>query len=335
MIIDFNLVWAGIIAMIIIIYVVLDGFDLGIGILFPFVRDTNERHILMNSIAPVWDGNETWLVFGGAALYGAFPIAYGVLLPTLYLPIILMLVALILRGVSFEFRFKAQRSRIVWDIAFFSGSIAAAFLQGAILGTFVGGFELNHTDLIITDHRWLTPFSLMTGLAVVCGYALLGATWMIIKSEGLLQQTMYRYARYLLIGVAVFMAAVSLWTPFQDPSIFNRWFSLPNFFYLAPLPLITVIAMMITWFSLVHKTSEHKPFIMSIGLFILGYIGLVISVWPYFIPHELTLWEVAAPANTQKFILVGTVIILPLLLGYTWYAYHVFRGKVKADAGYH
>lgn len=324
--------WATIISLIIMMYVLLDGFDLGVGILFPWIKSSEYRDIMMSTVVPVWDGNETWLVFGAAALYAAFPIAYGILLPTLYMPIIILLVALIFRGVAFEFRFKAHKSQFIWDIAFAAGSILAAFIQGIILGTFVKGYG-NHLPLSHSSYHWLTPFTLFTGVAVVCGYALLGATWLIIKTEALLQDRMFKAAKILLVVVAFFLVSVSIWTPIVEPQVMHRWFSLPNFFYLSPLPILTILIVFYNFYCL-HKKKERLPFILTIGLFVLSYTGFCISAWPYIIPHVLPVWEAAAPPSTLKFILVGATIILPILLIYTVYSYHVFRGKVKTVIHY-
>jgi cytochrome d ubiquinol oxidase subunit II len=321
------LTWAVIISFIIMMYVLLDGFDLGIGILFPWIKHGQYRDIMMSSVIPVWDGNETWLVFGAAALYAAFPLAYSVLLPTLYMPIMILLVSLIFRGVAFEFRFKAQRSQFIWDIAFAAGSTLAAFIQGIILGTFVKGYG-DHLPLSHSAYQWLTPFSIFTGVAVVCGYALLGATWLIVKTEGNLQDQLYKAAKILLGLVAVFLVVVSIWTPIVEPRIMNRWFTLPNFYYLSALPLLTIAIVFYNFYCL-HKRKERAPFVLSMGLFIFAYIGFCISAWPYIIPHVVPVWEAAAAPSTLKFILVGTVILLPILLAYTVYSYHVFRGKVK------
>ena len=326
-------IFAGLLAFIVIMYVILDGFDLGIGILFPFTGSERERDKLMNSIAPVWDGNETWLVFGGAMLYGAFPMVYGLLLPILYMPLMLMLIALIFRGVSFEFRFKAERTRILWNWLFSISSIAAAFFQGVVLGCFVQGFAINKAALIVNDNHWLTPFSLLTGIALVCGYGLLGATWMIIKSEGRLQRKMIHYAKGLLILVSLFLIFVSIWTPLHSTEIFYRWYSFPNILLLSPLPAVTALMVFLTWQSL-NKGDEIKPFFFSIIIFLCSYCGIAISVYPYLIPHEVTFWEAAAPNSTLIFILVGVVIMLPVLLAYTLYAYHIFRGK-SSNEGYH
>lgn len=326
------LLFAGILAFIVIMYVILDGFDLGIGILFPFTHGEQERDQMMNSIAPVWDGNETWLVFGGAMLYGAFPSVYGLLLPILYMPLMLMLIALIFRGVSFEFRFKAEKSKPLWNWSFAMSSIAAAFFQGVVLGCFVQGFPVNATQLTINDNDWLTPFTLLTGIALVCGYGLLGATWMIIKSEGQLQKKMIHFAKGLLVLVSIFLVFVSIWTPLHSQETFTRWYSFPNVFLLAPLPAITALMVYLTWKNL-SSGHEQKPFIYSIVIFLCAYFGIAISVYPYLIPHRVTLWEAAAPDSTLLFILVGVAIMLPILTIYTLYAYHVFRGK--SSEGYH
>ncbi|KTD82185.1 cytochrome D ubiquinol oxidase subunit II, cyanide insensitive [Legionella waltersii] len=281
---------------------------------------------MMNSIAPVWDGNETWLVFGGAMLYGAFPKVYGLLLPILYMPIMLMLIALIFRGVSFEFRFKAKKSKAIWNWTFSISSVAATFFQGVILGAFVQGFSINESSMTVNNPDWLTPFSLCTGIALVCGYALLGATWMIIKSTGRLQRKMIHHARGLLVLVSLFLIFVSIWTPLHSDEIFHRWYSFANLILLSPLPLLAAVAIYQVWQNL-NKASEYKPFVYSIVAFLCAYLGIGISVYPYLIPHQVTLWEAAAPDSTLKFILVGVVIMLPILLTYTLYAYHLFRGK--------
>lgn len=321
------LTWAVIISFIIMMYVLLDGFDLGIGILFPWIKHGQYRDIMMSSVIPVWDGNETWLVFGAAALYAAFPLAYATLLPTLYMPIMILLVSLIFRGVAFEFRFKAQRSQFIWDIAFAVGSTLAAFIQGVILGTFVKGYG-EQLPLSHAAYQWLTPFSVFTGFAVVCGYALLGATWLIVKTEGNLQDQLYKAAKILLGLVAFFLVAVSVWTPFIELRVMERWFTLPNFFYLSPLPILAIAIVAYNFFCL-QKRKEKAPFVLSMGIFVLAYIGFCISAWPYIIPHVVPVWEAAAAPSTLRFILVGAVILLPILLIYTVYSYHVFRGKVK------
>jgi len=324
------LAWAGIIVFGVVVYVILDGFDLGIGILFPFAHSHEDRDTMMNSIAPVWDGNETWLVLGGAGLFGAFPKAYAILLSGLYIPLMLMLFALILRGVSFEFRFKAHRSRYLWDASFTVGSILAAFTQGVVVGTVVQGLP----DPVTTFH-WLTPFSMFTGLAVVCGYALLGSTWLVMKTEGGLQDWAYGKSMLLLPVLLVFVGGVSLWTPMIESRITERWFSLPNFYFLSQVPLLTLIIAGSLWYALKRRRNDRLPFVFGIALFLLSYAGLAISVWPYIVPWRLTFWQAASPESTQLFLLIGTLIILPFVLGYTVLGYRVFRGKVRSDAGYH
>lgn len=323
-------IFALILAFIVIMYVVLDGFDLGIGILFPFTANEVERDKMMNSIAPIWDGNETWLVFGGAMLYGAFPQVYGLLLPILYMPLMLMLISLVFRGVSFEFRFKADQSKPFWNWAFAISSIAAAFFQGVVLGCFVQGFPIDESSMTINNTDWLTPFTLLTGIALTSGYALLGATWMIMKSDGRLQRRMNHYSKGLLVLVSIFLFFVSIWTPLHSNEIFARWYSFPNFIYLSPLPLGALIAVFLTWKNLTVQ-HEVKPFIYSIVIFLCSYVGIGISVYPYLIPHQVTIWEGAAPNTTLKFILIGVVIMLPILLGYTAYAYYLFRGKTNGN----
>ncbi|RMX21144.1 cytochrome d ubiquinol oxidase subunit II [Legionella jordanis] len=325
-------IFAALLGFIIIMYVILDGFDLGVGILFPFTERERDRDKLMNSVAPVWDGNETWLVFGGSMLYGAFPIVYGLLLPILYMPIMLMLIALIFRGVSFEFRFKADRSKQLWNWIFAMSSIAAAFFQGVILGCYVKGFPIIEETMTINDTDWLTPFSLLTGIALVCGYALLGSTWMLMKSQGRLQVRMAHLAKGFLVLVSLFLVFVSIWTPLHNEEIFYRWYSFPNFLLLSPLPLGTAVLVVMAWKS-ISKLQEIRPFLFSIGIFLCAYVGIGISVFPYLIPHRVDIWEAAAPNSTLLFILVGVAILLPILLTYTAYAYHVFRGK--SEEGYH
>lgn len=324
-------IFAALLAFIVIMYVILDGFDLGIGVLFAFTGSEKERDQMMNSIAPVWDGNETWLVFGAAMLYGAFPLVYGLLLPILYMPLMLMLIALIFRGVSFEFRFKAETSKPVWNWCFALSSIMAAFFQGVVLGCFVQGFPINESQMTISEVVWLTPFSLLTGIALICGYGLLGATWMIIKSEDRLQRKMIHFSRGLLVLVSIFLIFVSIWTPLHNSATLHRWYSFPNILFFSPLPIITTIMIYLTWKNL--TISEWKPFVYSVVIFLCAYAGIAISVYPYLIPHQVTIWEAAAPDSTLIFILIGVVIMLPVLLAYTAYAYYIFRGK--SNNGYH
>jgi cytochrome d ubiquinol oxidase subunit II len=331
---DLPLIWAAIIVLGVIMYVLLDGFDLGVGILFPYLESDADRDVAMNSVAPIWDGNETWLVLGGAGLFAAFPLAYAVILSGTYLPLLIMLVALIFRGVAFEFRFKAVTNRRWWDRAFHNGSLFATIAQGLVLGTYIRGFEVEQRSFVGGMLDWLTPFSLLTGMALISGYALLGATWLIMKTTGPLQERCFALARALLIAVLVFVGIVSIWTPLLDPHIAARWFSWPNVAYLSPVPIVTAAVTWGQWRSL-QRTREVLPFVLTMILFLLSFLGLGISLWPNVIPPDISIWEAAAPPQTQAFALVGTLILLPVALGYTAVTYYVFRGKVRAGEGYH
>ena len=327
------LLWAGLLASGVMLYVIFDGFDLGVGILFPWGRDDHERDIMMNSIAPIWDGNETWLVLAGGGLLGAFPTAYAILMPALYIPIIFMLLALIFRGVAFEFRGKSERSRGVWDFAFTFGSAMAAFFQGVVLGAFIQGFQVSGMSFSGGVLDWLSPFSLMTGFALVCGYALLGACWLIIKTEGALQTWCYKAAQVLMFVVLGWIGLVSLWTPILYEAVAQRWFSLPNLLLLAPVPIITALISFMLWRSL-RLRRQYTPFLLTVSLFGLGYSGIGISLWPYIIPRSLTLWDTAAQLSSQTFLLIGTLLLMPVILGYTAYNYWVLRGKVEPGERY-
>lgn len=329
-----TLAWVAIVGFAVFMYVLMDGFDLGIGILYPFAPSEEDRDIMMNSVAPVWDFNETWLILGGAGLFAAFPIAYAVVLPAMYLPLLLMLISLVFRGVAFEFRFKARRSRHWWNKAFFLGSLLATFAQGVVLGAFIQGIRVEGRDFAGGMHDWLTPFSLFCGLALIAGYALLGSTWLIWRTIGRLQDWCFRVARRLMLVVLVMVAAVSLWTPLLAPAIAARWFSLPNIFYLSPVPLVTAALAFALWRAL-DDGREALPFVLSMALFALSYLGLAISLWPHLIPPSITVWEAAAPPETQVFLLVGMAFLIPTILVYTAYSYWVFRGKVTGAFGYH
>jgi cytochrome bd ubiquinol oxidase subunit II len=328
------LLWAGIIAFAVAMYVLMDGFDLGIGILFRTAEDETERDAMMNTVAPIWDGNETWLVLGGAGLFGAFPVAYATILPAMYLPLIVMLVALIFRGVAFEFRFKAETSRPVWSLAFGLGSIVATFAQGIVLGALVQGIDSAGGQFTGGVFDWLTPFSIVTGLALVAGYALLGSTWLVMKTEGALQRRARRLSIRLLVLVVGFMAVVSVWVPFLGTSIEERWFSWPNIAYLSPVPLLVAAASLALHRS-VRGDGEVLPFALAMALFLLGFAGLAISLYPLIVPPDVTIWQAASPPESQIFLLVGVAFLIPLILAYTAWSYWVFRGKVGADAGYH
>jgi cytochrome d ubiquinol oxidase subunit II len=316
------------------LYVVLDGFDLGIGILFPASPEESHRDQMMNSVAPFWDGNETWLVLGGGGLFVAFPLAYSILMPAAYLPVIIMLLALVFRGVAFEFRWVAKPRHQLWDLAFAGGSLVAAFTQGIILGTLLSGIEVRNNAYAGGTFDWLTPFSLLTGLAVVGGYALLGATWLVMKTDGAVQARARRQAKLLLPLVLAARAVVSLWTPLAIPHIFERWFTLPNIILLAPVPLLTAAAAWRCWSGL-EKGQETAPFVSTVALFLLGFVGLAVSNLPYIIPPTLDVWQAAAHPSSQLFMLVGVAIMLPIILGYTVFVYRTFRGKVRHGEGYH
>jgi cytochrome d ubiquinol oxidase subunit II len=326
---DLPLIWGGIIATGIFLYVLLDGFDLGVGILFPFAPTADCRNKMMNSVAPFWDGNETWLVLGGGGLLASFPLAYAILFPAFYIPLILMLLALVFRGVAFEFRFKAKGGmHQFWGYSFHFGSLFAGLFQGMILGSFVEGVKMSGRTFAGSSFDWLTPFSIMSGVAVVFGYALLGATWTIMKTEGETQTWARQAAFYVLLYVALFMGLVSLWVPFLNNSIFTRWFDLPNLYYLLPIPILTALGFIRLYKSLVER-HEYAPFLLSIFLFSLGYLGLVISLWPWVVPYSVSLWDAAADPKSLSLMLVGVVVFLPVVLGYTGYSYYVFRGKAS------
>ncbi len=333
--IDLPLLWAIIILFGVMMYVVMDGFDLGIGILFPFFDAKEDRDVMMNTVAPVWDGNETWLVLGGAGLLAAFPLAYSVVLSAFYLPLILMLIGLIFRGVAFEFRFKAAPGkRRVWDQAFIGGSVTATFFQGVTLGGYIDGVPVKNGQFAGGAFDWLTAFSLFTGCGLVATYALLGATWLVMKTDGSLQQRMRRAARALAAVLLAFIAAISIWTPLAHEEIAKRWFTLPNLLWFAPVPLLVGFAM---WRLLkaLRGDAHAAPFILTLALVFLGYSGLGISLWPNIIPPDISIWEAAGPPQSLGFALVGALLIIPLILMYTAWGYWVFRGKVRHGEGYH
>lgn len=333
--IDLPLIWFVIIVFATMMYVVMDGFDLGIGILFPLIKSEYDRDVMMNTVAPVWDGNETWLVLGGAALYGAFPLAYSVVLDALTIPLTVMLFGLIFRGVAFEFRFKAgEKKKHVWDKSFIWGSIVATFSQGVVLGAFISGFPVVNRTYAGGALDWLTPFSLFCGLGLVVAYALLGSTWLIMKTEGHLQARMYKLAKPLLLALLFALAIVSVWTPLAHPNIAERWFSLPNLFWFLPVP---ILVMLVSWAMLkaMEQNAHYSPFLLTLALIFMGYSGLGISLWPHIIPPDITFWQASSPPQSQGFILVGALFIIPIILVYTFWSYYIFRGKVTPDQGYH
>ena len=333
-IVDLALIWYGLILTAVILYVILDGFDLGVGVLFPFAPTDRCRDRMVNSIAPFWDGNETWLVLGGGGLFAAFPLAYAILMPALYIPVICMLLGLVLRGVAFEFRFKADgKSRRVWDYAFHYGSLMAAFMQGVIIGAVVQGVTVEGRSFAGGPFDWLNAYSIMTGAALTFGYALLGATWLVMKTDGETQEWARKSASYVLGYVGLFMAIVSVSMPMINAYIRDLWFSPPKFFYLLPVPLLTAAMFALIWQGL-HTGREYRPFILSIGVFMAGYFGIGISLWPWLVPYAVTFREAAAAPESQSLLLVGAAVMLPVVLGYTAYCYYIFRGKASHEATY-
>ena len=327
--------WFGVIGFGVLMYVLLDGFVLGLGILAPFAEDEHQLDHMMNTAAPIWDGNETWLVLGGAGLLAAFPKAYAILLSTLYLPVLLMLVALIFRGVAFEFRFKATRAKAAWGAAFALGSMFTAFAQGLILGALVEGMPLQGGKYVQGAFAWFSPFSMLTGVALVFGYALLGSTWLILKTEDRMQRVARTLTRPLVLVVVAFMGLVSAWLPFLDSRIMARWFENGHFWWLAPVPLLALANAFALWRASMREGRDALPFVLTLSFFALGFAGLVLGIWPNIIPPSMSIWDAASSTSSQVFLGVGIVILLPAILGYTFWSYRVFSGKVAADSGYH
>ncbi len=333
--IDIATIWAFIIAFAVFVYIVMDGFDLGLGILYPLFPNKADRDVIMNSVAPVWDGNETWLVLGGGGLMAAFPLAYAALMPAVYTPMIAMLVGLIFRGVAFEFRWRTTQSeRNLWDLAFTGGSLLATLAQGIALGAILQGVHVEGRHYAGGWWDWLTPFSILTGLALVVGYALLGATWLIMKTEGELRVKAYHLSWYLLFAMLGAIGAVSIATPFLHIQYTHRWFSWPNVIFTAPVPIAVAGVTVLLLRALANKW-DYQPFFLSLALFALSYAGLGISMYPYIVPQSITIWQAAAPENSLVFLLFGVAVLIPLILGYTAWAYWVFRGKVRPESGYH
>jgi cytochrome bd ubiquinol oxidase subunit II len=328
------LICAAIIGLAVAMYVVLDGFDLGVGILFPYFPEEVQRDQTMNSVAPFWDGNETWLVLGGTGLLVAFPFAYAVIMSALYVPLILMLLALVFRGVAFEFRWVAKPHHHKWDIAFAAGSTVAAFCQGLMLGGLLTGIQVDGNHFGGGAFDWFNPFSLMCGFGLVVGYAFLGACWLIMKTVEGVEQIARRLARPLCIVFLAFIVIVSIWTPLEFDRIAARWFSVPNMYYLAPIPLLTLVLAVTSWRGIVGA-HPSLAFVGAVGLFVMAFIGLVISTMPYMVPPTITLWQAAAAPKSQGFILGGMSFLVPVILGYTVFVYRTFRGKVRPGEGYH
>ncbi|UZG43285.1 cytochrome d ubiquinol oxidase subunit II [Caldimonas thermodepolymerans] len=325
--------WAAILALAVFMYVLLDGFDLGVGMLFALRRDPADRDLMVASVAPIWDFNETWLILGAGGLLAVFPLAFAVIMPALYFPILLMLLGLLFRGVAFEFREVEGARRGLWDRGFVIGSLVATYAQGVVLGNFITGFPVQGRQFAGTSWDWIAPFPLLVGLGLVFGYALQGATWLVMKTEGELQDWARRMAGRCLWGVLTFIALISLWTPLAEPRIAERWFSWPNLLWFSPVPVLTV-ALAVVLVRALRRGAEVLPFLCSIGLFFLAFTGLVISLWPYVAPPSITLWDAAAAPKSQAFMLIGTLFLLPVILLYVFWSYWVFRGKVKAHGGY-
>lgn len=338
---ELPMIWAGLLGLAVLLYILLDGFDLGVGILFPFAATDQDRDIMMNSVAPIWDGNETWLILGGGGLFAAFPKAYAALMPAVYMPIGFMLTALIFRGVAFEFRFKATgAARRVWDQAFHWGSVMATFAQGLVLGSIVQGVSLEDGRFVGGMFDWLTPFAFVVGCAMVWGYTLLGATWLVIKTEGELLLWSRNVATIAAAVVLLMMMVVSFWVPALDAAVADRWgirypdINWDRLLPLTPVPILVVVAF---WKLLqgLRQGKTYAPYLWACALFVLGFVGLLIGIYPYIVPYGLTIQEAAAAPNAQRLLLVGAAIMLPVIIGHTAYVYWVFRGKVSANAGYH
>jgi cytochrome bd ubiquinol oxidase subunit II len=331
--VDLTVVWAGIILVAIAMYVVMDGFDLGIAILFTRFKVGAERDAAMNAIAPVWDGNETWLVMGGGGLLAAFPLAYAIILPALYAPMIAMLLGLVFRGVAFEFRWRDPGHRARWDAGFCLGSVLATFAQGVTLGALLQGIKVSGRAYAGGYWDWIRPFSLLTGVSLVIGYSLLGACWLIWKTSGPVHADACRFARRLNPALLAAIGAVSIYTPFLNEKYFHLWFTWPGLAGTAAMPLV-VAAIGVLLHRRIGRAPDYLPFVLTLALFGLSLLGLGISLWPDVIPGRVSIWDAASPRSSQVFMLVGAAVLIPLILTYTAWAYWVFRGKV-ADEGYH
>lgn len=314
-------------------YVITDGFDLGVGILFLLAPTNADRDLMMNSIGPIWDGNETWLVFGGTVLIGAFPGAYATILPAFYLPLMVMLFGLIFRGVAFEYRFRAIRSQRLWDWAFCGGSALAAFTQGMVLGAYINGITVHNRTFTGSPYAFLTAFSVVTGFGLLAGYALLGATWLIFKTGGSTQAFGRKAARPALLLSLLFLLVISIWTPLDHARVAQRWFTAPDIYFLWIPPALSLLAAYGLWRS-IDGRRDAVPFLLAIALFLLALVGIGISLWPYAVPYSLTLWQAASSPATQRFLAIGTIVILPIILAYLGYAHWIFRGKTRAGEGY-
>ncbi len=332
-VLDLPLIWGGLIALSVFIYVLLDGFDLGCGILFPFAGSDKNRSRIMNSIAPFWDGNETWLVMGGGGLFAAFPVAYGIIMSGLYLPVIFMLFGLIMRGVAFEFRFKATKHRYLWDGFFFVGSIVATFFQGVMLGALVSGMEASNRLYSGGAFDWFTPLSIICGIALIIGYALLGSTWLIIKTEHSLQVWARKVSGWLLSALVIAMVVVTMTTYFSYIEALENWFTVSTLIYVAPMPVVVILLFFLMRKDLTTE-REYRPFLLTVALFLMGYLGVCAAIFPYIVPYQMTIYEAAAADTSLSFMLIGALIMLPIILSYTAYAYYTFKGKTDHEHMY-
>jgi cytochrome d ubiquinol oxidase subunit II len=325
--------WALIIGLAVFLYVVLDGFDLGVGILFGVTREESHRRQMMAAVAPVWDGNETWLVVVGASLYACFPMVYAILLPAFYLPFTLLLVSLILRGVAFEFRYKTERNRWIWDAGFFGGSLVAAFVQGAAVGAMVDELPVAAGRFVGGPFEWLTPFAVTCGVGLVVGYTLLGAAWLVLKTEGGLHDWAWQLLLPLLAGVLLFLVVVTVYSLAIDLPILRRWFDRPWLFI---FPALGAVATFVLVWGVRTRRHDRLPFYASMLIFLSALATMAASFWPYMVPFSVTIAEAASPPQTLSFMFYGAaLVVMPVMLIYTALAYWVFRGKVREDTEYH
>jgi cytochrome bd ubiquinol oxidase subunit II len=324
--------WVAVLAISILLYILLDGFDLGIGILFGLTGSEERRRGMMSAVAPVWDGNETWLVVAGVVLWGAFPVVYATLFSAFYLPLLLMLAGLILRGVAFEYRYKTERMRWIWDAGFAGGSLVAAFIQGLTVGALVEGLPIVNGQYSGGEFGWFSPFAILCGVGLCLGYALLGACWLVKKSEADLRDAAYRLIPYLSVGLLAFLVVVFAYALAENLQVMSQWLERP---YLLVFPAIGVIAALVAAASVRHR-RDGVPFYMVALIFVAAFGTLAISFWPYMIPFSITVEEAASPHSTLAFMFWGAgIIVFPLMLLYTVISYSVFRGKVRPTADHY
>ncbi|MFG1464148.1 cytochrome d ubiquinol oxidase subunit II [Xanthobacter sp. DSM 24535] len=330
---DLPVLIAALVAFCVVVYVLADGFDLGVGILFLLAPREADRDLMMSSVEPVWDGNETWLVMGGTLLLATFPAGYYVLLPAFYLPVMFMLFALIFRGIAFEFRLQTVRFRWVWDLAFAGGSLLATLCQGFILGGLISGVTMSDGMFAGGTFDFLSMLGLICGIGLAGGYALLGAGWLIWKTDGPTQVFAREVAHAALILTGAMMLLVSAWSAWSVPEVAMRWFAWPGIAFLAPVPVVTAAVLFTIWRRL-WTGRDAETFVLAILVFLLGFAGLVVSLFPYVVPRHVTIWDGIADTSTVIFAATGVVIVLPIVLAYQAHAYWVFRGKVRHVGGY-